>query len=104
MIALSRYEKPWAALISNPPVRIEEMRHHSSAALVYVVGCQPVRRVEVGNPLAKRPLLPLQPLGFAFPESQLDKKGLQQRRHRRIALSRDHTSPSIGLVIECDTL
>jgi hypothetical protein len=37
MIALSQYEKPLAALISNVPVRIKEMRHRLSVAAVYVV-------------------------------------------------------------------
>jgi hypothetical protein len=59
-------------------VRVEKMRHRSSAAAVYVVAGQPVRCVEVGNALAKRALLPLQSLGFAFAGRKLDQELLHQ--------------------------
>jgi hypothetical protein len=67
---------------------------------VDIVAGQPVRCVKVSDALAKCTLLTLQPLGSAFPGSQLDQKGFHQRRHRRVTLSRDHTSTPKSLVIE----
>jgi hypothetical protein len=174
MIALSQYEKPWAALISNAPVRIkrmiswtlnrvhaetrptaglvservgtrrprrldieflqhlnrqriivsieqrdgslsfdgipadpiqqnvrvEEMGHRSSVAAVSVVARQPVRCVEVDNALAKRALLALQSLGFAFSGGKLDEELLNQRGHRRIALGGYDAGATVGLIVE----
>ena len=67
---------------------------------MYVVAGQPVRCIEVDNALAKRTLLALQSLGFAFSGGKLDEELLNQRGHRRVALGRYDTGAPVGLVVE----
>ena len=81
-------------------VRVEEMRHRSSAAAVYDVARQPVRCVEVGNTLSKCALLPLQSLGFAFAGRKLDQELLNQSGYGSVALSGYHAGAPVNLFVE----
>ncbi len=76
------------------------MRHYSAPAAVNIVAGKPVGRVEVGDALAQFPLLPLQPLGFAFARGKIDEEPFYQRRDRRVPLGRDHTRPPVGFFIQ----
>ncbi len=64
-----------------------------------ILARQPVGSPEVGNAFTKSAFFPLRSLDFSFVSAKLDKEPPYQRRNGGVALRRDHSRPTVGVVV-----